>query len=175
MDSFPGAIRPLSLDERAVALACAITIDVDYFSRHSNSNAGFLPFPMFGWGGGSSESTPAPEVTGGAPLPPVQAPPPTGDIISNPGVGMPFPIPPTDPFSTSSPSSSTPPPPSSPTPDQAQNEWGESPFLSDEQAGISSNTESFGLGGAADDAGESGIGSAISSITDFIRNVFGDD
>ncbi|KAJ1539010.1 hypothetical protein HK405_013277, partial [Cladochytrium tenue] len=34
MDS-ASPVRPVSLDERAVVLACAITIDIDYFSRHS--------------------------------------------------------------------------------------------------------------------------------------------
>lgn len=35
MDSVHDAIRPMSLDERAVALCCAINVDIDYFSRHS--------------------------------------------------------------------------------------------------------------------------------------------
>ena len=30
-----GSVRRLSLQERAVVLCCAITIDIDYFSRHS--------------------------------------------------------------------------------------------------------------------------------------------
>ena len=30
-------VTGLSLDERAVVLACAVTIDIDYFSRHSGS------------------------------------------------------------------------------------------------------------------------------------------
>lgn len=43
----------LSLDERAVALAAAVTIDFDYFSRHSGAGGGGLFFfmPFFGgWG-----------------------------------------------------------------------------------------------------------------------------
>jgi len=48
-----GASRPLSLDERAVVLALAVTIDVDYFSRHSQPGGhGLFPFLPFGFGGG---------------------------------------------------------------------------------------------------------------------------
>ncbi|XP_073390459.1 phospholipid scramblase family protein C343.06c isoform X3 [Physcomitrium patens] len=36
--------RVLTLSERAVALALAISLDNDYFSRHSNPRGGFLPF-----------------------------------------------------------------------------------------------------------------------------------
>lgn len=39
-DATPSQSRPLSLDERAVLLACAITIDIDYFSK-SVSALGF--------------------------------------------------------------------------------------------------------------------------------------
>ena len=35
MDSAQNSFRGLSLDERAVILAAAISIDFDYFSRHS--------------------------------------------------------------------------------------------------------------------------------------------
>ena len=48
----PRQATDLTLDERAMALATAVTIDIDYFSRHSGSGMGF---PMFMWGGGSSE------------------------------------------------------------------------------------------------------------------------
>lgn len=57
----------MTLDQRAVMLATAVSIDFDYFSRHSSAGAsggmGFMPiwFPM---GGGSSSST-----TEGAPQP----------------------------------------------------------------------------------------------------------
>ncbi len=34
-DGINASIRPMTLDERAVALAAAITVDFDYFSRHS--------------------------------------------------------------------------------------------------------------------------------------------
>ncbi|KAI9341758.1 Scramblase, partial [Obelidium mucronatum] len=40
MDNIPPS-RPISLDERAVILACAIDIDIDYFSRHSGH--GYVP------------------------------------------------------------------------------------------------------------------------------------
>lgn len=40
----------LSLDQRAVLLANAVSIDFDYFSRHSRQSGGFLPF-----GGGYDE------------------------------------------------------------------------------------------------------------------------
>ncbi|KAI9296376.1 Scramblase-domain-containing protein [Neoconidiobolus thromboides FSU 785] len=39
MDSLPQTKRKLSLDERAVALATAITLDFDYFSRHSSTTS----------------------------------------------------------------------------------------------------------------------------------------
>jgi hypothetical protein len=45
----PSEATDLTLDERAMALATAVTIDIDYFSRHSGSGMGF---PMFFWGGG---------------------------------------------------------------------------------------------------------------------------
>ncbi|KAG0948732.1 hypothetical protein G6F64_001867 [Rhizopus arrhizus] len=56
MDAVEGNSRGMSLDERAVTLACAISIDFDYFSRHSShGGGGFMPFPMFGYGGGREE------------------------------------------------------------------------------------------------------------------------
>ncbi|KAJ1948918.1 hypothetical protein FBU59_001376 [Linderina macrospora] len=52
------AEREMNLDERAAVLAAAISIDFDYFSRHSRlgGGGGFGFFPFFG-GGGSSELT----------------------------------------------------------------------------------------------------------------------
>lgn len=38
--------RPLELDERMIALAAAISIDYDYFSRHSSVGSGFFPPPI---------------------------------------------------------------------------------------------------------------------------------
>ncbi|ORX71811.1 Scramblase [Linderina pennispora] len=50
------ADRDLNLDERAAVLAAAISIDFDYFSRHSRmGGGGFGFFPFFG--GGSNELT----------------------------------------------------------------------------------------------------------------------
>jgi hypothetical protein len=46
----PPSATDLTLDERAMALATAVTIDIDYFSRHSGS--GGMGFPFFMWGGG---------------------------------------------------------------------------------------------------------------------------
>jgi hypothetical protein len=43
--------RGMTLDERAVMLAAAVSIDFDYFSRHSSmGHGGFMPFGMFGGG-----------------------------------------------------------------------------------------------------------------------------
>ncbi|KAL7271465.1 hypothetical protein RUND412_005776 [Rhizina undulata] len=42
--------RGMTLDERAVMLAAAVTIDFDYFSRHSTVG-GFIPFGVYGGGG----------------------------------------------------------------------------------------------------------------------------
>ncbi|SNX87842.1 uncharacterized protein MEPE_06553 [Melanopsichium pennsylvanicum] len=56
--------RPLTLDERAVALATAVSIDFDYFSRHSEGmHGGGGMFPWFymggmgGGGGGEAEAS----------------------------------------------------------------------------------------------------------------------
>ena len=47
-----GEARGMTLDERAVMLAAAVTIDFDYFSRHSHGGGlDFFPY-YFGWGGG---------------------------------------------------------------------------------------------------------------------------
>lgn len=56
--------RVLTLDERAVALATAVSIDFDYFSRHSegmHGGGGMFPWmmmPMGGGGGGEAAETP---------------------------------------------------------------------------------------------------------------------
>lgn len=50
-----GHITHMTLDQRAVMLATAVTIDFDYFSRHSHSGVGGGFMPMwFPWGGGAS-------------------------------------------------------------------------------------------------------------------------
>lgn len=45
--------RGMTLDQRAVMLATAVTVDFDYFSRHSSQGGGmgFMPIWMFGGGG----------------------------------------------------------------------------------------------------------------------------
>ncbi|KAF9319277.1 hypothetical protein BG003_009487 [Podila horticola] len=43
----------LTLDQRAIMLACAVSIDFDYFSRHSG-NGGIMPLPMMMGGGGAA-------------------------------------------------------------------------------------------------------------------------
>ncbi|CAO3689383.1 unnamed protein product [Rhizopus stolonifer] len=107
MDAVEGNSRGMVLDERAVTLACAISIDFDYFSRHSShGGGGFLPFPMFGLGGGERQEP----VEGGAAE--------GGIAEGGPGMGE-SPMPP-------------PPPPTSNT-----NEWGD-PWMTDDQAGVSS-------------------------------------
>ncbi|UZJ52058.1 hypothetical protein CBS101457_001378 [Exobasidium rhododendri] len=78
-----GPSRQLTIQERVVALATAISADFDYFSRHSqNSAGGFLPYWMMS-GGGSGSSEPKPEAEGstspttqGQDSSGVQAPPP---------------------------------------------------------------------------------------------------
>lgn len=61
--------RPMNLDERAVLLATAISVDFDYFSKMSHAGGGglgmmpfFLPIPGFGGGGASTpEAVPGQE------------------------------------------------------------------------------------------------------------------
>jgi len=44
----PAAGRGMTLDERVVMLAAAVSIDFDYFSRHSTGHGGFMPPGVFG-------------------------------------------------------------------------------------------------------------------------------
>ncbi|KAG8831378.1 hypothetical protein FRC18_006647 [Serendipita sp. 400] len=46
--------RHLTIDERALVLALALDVDVDYFSRHSENHGGFAPWLLL-FGGGSDE------------------------------------------------------------------------------------------------------------------------
>jgi hypothetical protein len=59
------AVRSLPLDERALALALAFTLDVDYFSRHSSAgHGGMMPWLWMPGTGGSTAGTsnePAPQ------------------------------------------------------------------------------------------------------------------
>lgn len=48
--------RPLALSERMIALAAAISIDYDFFSKHSRSSGLFSP-PLIIPGGGGAEAT----------------------------------------------------------------------------------------------------------------------
>lgn len=41
---YPSVAGPLTLDQRAILLGNAVSIDFDYFSRHSRSGGGFLSF-----------------------------------------------------------------------------------------------------------------------------------
>lgn len=78
--------RGLTLDERAVTLALAFSLDVDYFSRHSSGGGGpgMMPWLFFpGSGGGSAEPAPAPGT--GQDSSGVQAPPDAvGGLGANP-------------------------------------------------------------------------------------------
>lgn len=49
-DLYPSVAGPLTLDQRAILLGTAISIDFDYFSRHSRGGGG-----IFSFGGGSYE------------------------------------------------------------------------------------------------------------------------
>jgi hypothetical protein len=74
----PQVSRVLSVKERAIALAAAISVDYDFFSQHSSGFGGLpipfmLPFPGFG-GGGGGEAVP----------PPVDAIPPVGSADQTP-------------------------------------------------------------------------------------------
>ncbi|GLC40982.1 hypothetical protein PLESTB_000960200 [Pleodorina starrii] len=59
--------RPLELSERMVALACAITIDYDYFSQHSRSGGGLVPPLVMMPGGGGADAGTGTQAPGGAP------------------------------------------------------------------------------------------------------------
>ena len=43
-DRYPTVSGPLTLDQRAVLLATAVSIDFDYFSRHSRAGGGLFFF-----------------------------------------------------------------------------------------------------------------------------------
>ncbi|KAF2717516.1 Scramblase-domain-containing protein [Polychaeton citri CBS 116435] len=52
-DSATSSVTAMTLDQRAIMLATAVSIDFDYFSRHSHAGTGgFFPFPI--WMGGSA-------------------------------------------------------------------------------------------------------------------------
>ncbi|PWN35878.1 Scramblase-domain-containing protein [Meira miltonrushii] len=92
-----GPSRALTMDERAVALATAISADFDYFSRHSDHQTSmFPPFFMMGGGGGGGGEAPNPNTTQepttqNQDSSDVQAPPPApgsdGDVGPAAGTG----------------------------------------------------------------------------------------
>lgn len=55
----------MTLDQRAVMLATAVSIDFDYFSRHSHGTGGWFPIPLW-WGGGAAEGAGAAGAAGAA-------------------------------------------------------------------------------------------------------------
>ncbi|CEG66761.1 hypothetical protein RMATCC62417_03284 [Rhizopus microsporus] len=86
MDAAEGSVRGMTLDERAVTLACAVSIDFDYFSRHStHGGGGFLPFPMFGYGNETREDPVVQDDQIGMNEPPsVSSPPPNTNEYGDP-------------------------------------------------------------------------------------------
>ncbi|KAJ3178106.1 hypothetical protein HDU85_005630 [Gaertneriomyces sp. JEL0708] len=155
----------LSLDERALILACAINIDIDYFSRHSHGGGGllhgFMPFPMMGGSHHEAGNVPAPSPVGGdmvgtmgtvgavgggagvaGDIAAVGAGAVAGQAIGGvmgggraaPDMG----------------GQNMPPPPPSTAPADQTNQWGDSPFLSDEDAGVSTSEGGGGGGGWGD-------------------------
>ncbi|KAK4688541.1 hypothetical protein P7C73_g1563, partial [Tremellales sp. Uapishka_1] len=72
----------LTLDQRAMTLATAVSIDFDYFSRHSGSGGMGLPFFMWGGGDGGSDLNRDP-----IPSQPTDAPPGTGAAAETAGTG----------------------------------------------------------------------------------------
>ncbi|KAJ1566703.1 hypothetical protein HK096_000629, partial [Nowakowskiella sp. JEL0078] len=117
----------LPLDKRALILACAINVDIDYFSRHSNSTSGWgFPLPFI-WGGGGEQPAASGD-TGGI----VAAP----DNVAGSGVGI---VPP--PFIPGQNTSSSTIGDSGASNvgsgfggTENTNGWGDSPFLSDDEA-----------------------------------------
>lgn len=55
----------MTLDQRAVMLATAVTVDFDYFSRHSHAG-GIIPMPLMMGGGGAAEGGAAGGAAGAA-------------------------------------------------------------------------------------------------------------
>ncbi|KAI8639275.1 Scramblase-domain-containing protein [Parasitella parasitica] len=116
MDAVDGNSRGMTLDERAVTLACAVSIDFDYFSRHStHGSGGFMPFPMFGMGGSGVDNKQDDQSTADA-----------GTTAAGSAVGE----------NSGSFGGNNMPPPSNAPAESNTNEWGD-PWLSDEQAGVS--------------------------------------
>ncbi|KAF9111812.1 hypothetical protein BGX27_004390 [Mortierella sp. AM989] len=148
----------LTLDQRAIMLACAVSIDFDYFSRHSG-NGGIMPIPMMMGGGGhapvaSNSENPAGDVVGG--LGGAMAGVAAGEAVGG-VVGGDLPTPP----------SSTPSAPSSPSateggawggePSAATNDWGEDVWAEDSDSPDDSGNSWFGGGKGGDGEGGGGF------------------
>jgi len=90
-------VRNLKLSERAIALACAITIDFDYFSQHSGSpgilghTPLLMPMPMPIPSGGGEDGAPGGVDPSTAPPPPPPPPGPDGETPSEDLGGDEFP------------------------------------------------------------------------------------
>eukprot|EP00850_Spirogloea_muscicola_P002038 SM000007S20998 [mRNA] locus=s7:1303263:1307521:- [translate_table: standard] len=67
-------IRPLTLTERAITMALAVSLDNDYFSRHSGGGIG-MPIPFFG--GASEAASSHEEQASEASSAPASTPPPS--------------------------------------------------------------------------------------------------
>ncbi|KAJ3320193.1 hydrolase 76 protein [Boothiomyces sp. JEL0866] len=142
-DATIDANSKLSLDQRAVLLACAMSIDIDYFSRHSNANShGMMPMVAAGEVGGPS-------------APPVVVPPAdVGSTMPNVTPGIPN-VGPTPDMTSNIPNMN------SSEIGSGKNQWGDDAFLTDEQANIAS--EGF------ESASEEGS-NLIGKLWDFFNN-----
>ncbi|KAG0207357.1 hypothetical protein BGX28_001365 [Mortierella sp. GBA30] len=151
----------LTLDQRAIMLACAVSIDFDYFSRHSG-NGGIMPIPMMMGGGGgpapvpsSSSDNPVGTVIGagaGAGAGQVLGGAAAGDVAAGAGVG-----------GVSPPMPSTPPPVAGGNPwgddlpgGGATNDWGEEVWEEDSASSDDSSDSWFGGGKSGGGDGEGG-------------------
>ncbi|KAG0318566.1 hypothetical protein BGZ99_005595 [Dissophora globulifera] len=144
----------LTLDQRAIMLACAVSIDFDYFSRHSG-NGGIMPVPLMMGGGGHA---PVPSSAGDNPMGTVigagAGAAGAGEILGGAaGGGMPTPP---------SPMPSAPPSPEGGAwgddlpPGTATNEWGEDVWA--EEAGSDDSGDGWFGGGGGGGGGEGGGG-----------------
>ncbi|KAF9978382.1 hypothetical protein BGZ73_002561 [Actinomortierella ambigua] len=126
----------LTLDQRAVMLACAVSIDFDYFSRHSGSG-GIMPMPIIMPMGGGAPPPPVPSSAEGE-NPVGTAVGGAAEVPSGAGqAGMPSPPPPaTDVWGN--PVSST-------------NEWGEDVWAEDPMSTEDSSSSSSSWLGDDDD------------------------
>eukprot|EP01112_Ceratiomyxa_fruticulosa_P010748 TRINITY_DN2859_c0_g1_i6.p1 TRINITY_DN2859_c0_g1~~TRINITY_DN2859_c0_g1_i6.p1 ORF type:complete len:465 (+),score=97.80 TRINITY_DN2859_c0_g1_i6:436-1830(+) len=131
MDELANASRKLSLEERSIVLATAITIDYDYFSRHSGG--GFLPIPFL------FPPAPIPPTPTDTPIPS-----PTSDVPTTQNTPTPDP--------TMQTQSQTPPQTQSENSEELRDEWGQNSTVNNSNAssGVDNNSsfgnDSFGSG-----------------------------